>query len=263
MTTPFRKPYDVDILVRGYGNLDATAKLLESIDRDTEGVAYRVTYVDNGSPLRELTWLMAAHPEAQIVRLPFNHGSVRAINAGLALALLSDAPYVVLFDNDTEIPAGDKLWLKRWISYFQDPSVGMAGATSNFVSGWQHIEAVPDRYTRDWKGKHGEGTKKLQRQAVLVSFALMLRKAAVREVGLWDERYEPGNYEDFDYALMARDKGWNAVIAESVYIHHRGHGTFAAMGLNDLLQVNGARIVDKWGKAKLAEMGVGIQEARA
>ncbi len=37
---------------------------------------------------------------------------------------------------------------------------------------------------------------------------MMLRKQAIREVGLFDERFEPGMGEDYDYVLSVRKAGW-------------------------------------------------------
>jgi GT2 family glycosyltransferase len=199
-----------------------------------------------------------------VVNLPFNHGSVRAINVGLQLAMLSPAPYILLLDNDTEIPSGDATWLTRWLKYFEDEKVGAAGAVSDYVSGVQYVEQVPDRFQRDFKTMDGdkvtaEGVKDPPSVPLLVSFAMMLRKSAVEQVGLWDERFEPGNYEDYDYSIRLRDAGYKLVIADSVWIHHKGSQTFGAMGFENLLQTNRTKFVDKWGVGKLAQMGLTVK----
>jgi len=83
----------------------------------------------------------------------------------------------------------------------------------------------------------------------------MLRKDAVRRVGFWDERYNPGNYEDTDYAMQLRRAGYDIRVARSVYIHHHGHKTFSDK-LKNLLQENHIKFVQKWGPGALVDAGM-------
>jgi GT2 family glycosyltransferase len=202
---------------------------------------------------------MRNFPQANFIHLPFNHGSVRAINLGLALSMFSPAEFVLLLDNDTEIPAGDKTWLGRFISYFDDPEVAAAGAVTNYVSGYQNVDVCPDTFMRDWQDKErpeAGGVKGPVALPVLVSFAMMIRKSAFMATGFFDELYEPGNHEDYDYTLRLRQNGHKCVIANSVWIHHRGSQTFKRFDFNELLATNGRKLVEKWGENTLAEMGL-------
>lgn len=264
MSTPFRRDYKVDILVRGKDNSDLTWRLFDSIKRQTDPELYQLTYVDNGSARQPITqMLMAQFPEHQYLLLPRNYGSIRAINLGLSVAMENPAPYTLIMDNDTTIPEGDRNWLERWIGYFDDERVGAAGAVSDYVSGYQFCEAVPDLYQKDWKvEKPGQpveqGFKEPYALPLLVSFAMMLRKKAVSQTGTFDELYQPGNFEDYDYTLRMHMAGWRCIIANSVWIHHKGSQTFKDMGFQNLLEINQQKFIDKWGKERLAEVGVVI-----
>jgi GT2 family glycosyltransferase len=243
-----------------------TYKCLGTVVKETPADLYQLTYVDNGSRQDVLFHLMRNFPQANFIRLPFNHGSVRAINAGLALAMFSPAEFMLLLDNDTEIPAGDSTWLERFISYFDDPQVGAAGAVTNYVSGYQNVDACPDTFMRDWQDKENEqvgGVKGPVELPVLVSFAMMIRKSAFMACGFFDELFDPGNHEDFDYTLRLRQAGYKCVIANSVWIHHRGSQTFKRFDFEQLLEVNGRKLVDKWGVETLAEMGLVTQGVTA
>lgn len=249
--TEYRKQYAVDICIRGWQNARLTFALLNSIVANTPNVPYQLIYVDNGSGPGGPVFEDGDYPDFTCVALPFNHGSVRAINIGLAMAQFSDAPYILLMDNDTQVPSGDTTWLERFIGYFADPKVGAAGATSNYVSGYQHICRLPERAI----------DQPPFASPLLVSFAMMLRKDAVRACGYLDERYEPGNCEDFDYTLTLADYGWTAVVADSVYIEHKGSQTFKSLDFGKLLATNNAKLVKKWGREKLQQLGVTVQEA--
>ena len=155
-----RETYPVDILVRGYENAALTHACLSSIVANTDPALYQLTYVDNGTNEDSFMHLVRSFPGAQFARLPFNHGSVRAINTGLLLALQSPSDFVLLLDNDTEIPAGDVEWLDRFISYFEDSEVAAAGAVTDYVAGMQQAEHAPDTYTRDWEEDGRGGVKR-------------------------------------------------------------------------------------------------------
>lgn len=260
---PYRRAdYAVDILVRGHENVALTAACLSSIQRNTDPAQYQAWYVDNGSSPATFAHLVKQFPDVGHIRLPFNHGSVRGINTGLLMALQSPAAYVLLLDNDTEIPAGDAGWLERFLWYFEDDDVGAAGAVTDYVSGAQQAEAAPDTYNRDWQEDNGRGgVKRPPDMPILVSFAMMLRKAAIQAVGLFDERYEPGMAEDYDYTLRLRQAGYRCVVAKSVWVKHVGSQTFGKMGFNDILQTNYARLIEKWGVDELKALGIEVQEA--
>lgn len=261
MTNPYRRePYKVDILIRGHENVALTAALLSSIRKNTDPALYQITYVDNGSEPGNFYQLVRNNPDVQFVRLPFNHGSVRAINCGLALSLLSDAEFVLLMDNDTEVPAGDTEWLNRFVSYFDDAAVGAAGAVTDYVSGMQQAEAAPDTYTKDWEEEGRGGVKAPPTMPILVSFAMMLRKEAIHKIGFFDERFEPGMAEDYDAVLRLREAGYTAVVAKSVWIKHVGSQTFGKMGFNEILQTNYGRLIDKWGVEGLERLGIEVRE---
>ncbi len=242
----YRKPYQVDIVIPGWNQMAMTLACLKGILGSNATVPYRITYVDNGSD----EWPAVAGPAShlaghQIIALPFNHGYCRGVNAGLALANLSDAPYVVVMNNDVQVPASDTGWLERWIAYFDDPTVGLAGAvTANALRCQAYPTArIPDPPPYD-------------DVPVLTAFAMMIRKATLRTVGLMDERYEPGQFDDFDYCLRVRLAGFRCVVAKSVWVDHKVEGTTRHLPLNAIRETNIKKFVQKWGLNRLNDMGV-------
>lgn len=259
----FRRDYEVDILIRGYNNLDLTECCIGSIIANTEQPTYEITYVDNGSrPYLDLITTITRFGGMNVILLPFNHGSVRAINLGLAMALFSSSKYILLLDNDTEIPEGDTTWLQRFISYFeQDEKVGAVGAVTDYVSGFQHADKMIDIFQKAWQNEETkeQGLDTSPEMPLLVSFAMMLRKTAVQEVGFFDESFEPGNCEDYDYTLRLREAGYKCLVGQSVWIHHKGSQTFQQFNFPQLLQTNMGKLIKKWTIPKLAEMGLKVQ----
>ncbi|MBM7647021.1 GT2 family glycosyltransferase [Scopulibacillus daqui] len=76
------------------------------------------------------------------------------------------------------------------------------------------------------------------------------KKSVLDEIGLFDEQFGIGNFEDDDLCPRARKKGYELVIALDAFIHHEGHATFKQMDgadLNNILQENHEKANKKWG----------------
>lgn len=245
----------VDIIIRAKNGHDFTKRCVESIRANTPRDDYRLILVDDGSipPYSDLDIIMPYVTGDVLIRHTYPKGAVSATNSGLAIALMDNtAPYVAIFDNDTEVPAGDSTWLDRFIAALEaSPRTGCVGATTNFANPPQHVLTTPETYTAKWE----KGIKDNPAVVWFVSFACLLRKTAMLQLGFWDTQFDPGNWEDTDYAVRLREAGWEIRVAQSVYIHHRGHKTFGPQ-LQELLQVNGKKFREKHGLGKLWDMGI-------
>ena len=241
----------VDIIVRARDGRELTSACIASIRANTPESSYRVVLVeDGGSPY------YGAEPDVRMRYSP-GRGAVTATNVGLAYCLGTDSEYVCILDNDTRIPDGDSGWLERFVAALEEggPRCGCVGATTGFANPPQHILAAPATYTGEWKDGQRAGGKENPDSVWFVSFACLLRKAAILDCGLWDHRFDPGNWEDTDYSVQLRTKGWSIKVAQSVYIHHEGHKTFSD-GLRQLLQTNGQKMAAKWGAGRLVDLGI-------
>lgn len=244
----------VDVIVRAKNGHEITERCIDSILANTPVEQYRLILVDDGSkPALELG--------ADItIRRSESGGAVSATNLGLSVALLDQsAAYALVLDNDTRIPEGDTGWLGRMVAELEQggPMCGAIGATTNFANPPQHALTAPQTYTASWKSERAgtSGEKENPDVPWFVSFAVLLRKSAIRAVGMWDTRYEPGNYEDTDYSIALRAAGYSLRVARSVYIHHDGHQTFRE-DLQRLLNENGRKFLEKWGTGRLFDMGI-------
>jgi len=247
----------VDIVIRAKNGHALTADCIRSIKQTTPEGTYRIILVDDGS---EPVYVQLG--QDYTVRSDVSRGAVTATNLGLQVSLSLPGEFVAVFDNDTRVPLGDSTWLERWVKEIQaHPDTAACGATTNYANPPQHILAAPQTYTADWNDeKTGKwGIKDNPPVVWFISCAVLLRKDIVRRLGLWDERFNPGNWEDTDYAMRVRDAGYAIRVAQSVYIHHDGHKTFSD-DLQRLLAVNGQKFREKWGLGKLYDMGV-VQKA--
>ena len=207
-----------------------------------------VIVVDNGS--EDATGAeLARLPWVRTITNPTNRGFAAACNQGAALAA---GGTIVFLNNDTLLPAG---WLDALLAPFADPAVVAAGPMSNCVSGPQWVAdadydpgtlASLQAFADAWRDAHRGQTATTRR---LVGFCLAVRAAALRAVGGWDERFATGGAEDDDLCVRLADAGGRLLICREAFVHHHGHATFAANGLDwlALQQANVEHLVRKHG----------------
>jgi len=244
----------VDAIVRAKNGHDMTKRCVDSIVSTTEGIDVRVVLVDDGST-PALNTVIASDV---YVRHRESRGAVSATNSGLAQSFLfDDSEYVLILDNDTEIPKNDPTWLVRMVAELHErgPAAACVGATTTYANRPQHILAVPQTYTGDWTNGTKSGMKTQPPQIWFVSFAVLFHKRVLRSLGYWDEQYNPGNWEDTDYAMKCRISGYTVHVAQSVFIHHHGSKTFSD-NLQNLLAENKAKFINKWGPGRLWDLGL-------
>jgi glycosyltransferase involved in cell wall biosynthesis len=189
----------------------------------------------------------------RVVHNDTNRGFAAACNQGAEVA----AGEVVVFLNNDTLPV-DR-WLDLLLEPFADPGVVAAGPRSNFVFGPQLVPDVPydparmpelRRFVREWRERHAGEVTEVER---LVGFCLAVRRDAFRAVGGFDEGFGAGGWEDADLCSRLRSAGGRLVIAHAAFVHHVGHATFDANGL-DWLAVQNAN-QDRYLDKRVAERG--------
>ncbi len=238
------------IIVVTYNNLDYTRLCLESIYKKTVYPNYEVIVVDNASidgTVEFLKTFGATHPNFAPIFNERNEGFASANNRGIAAAT---GEYMVFLNNDTIVPRG---WLSGLINHLRDAQVGIVGPVTNFSGNESRIEVdylTPDemegfaeRYTRAHEGQTFE-------ISMLALFCIAMRRSVVDEVGLLDERFGIGMFEDDDYALRVQQKGYKVICAEDVFVHHWGSASFSKLSQEEyqrLFDENRKKLEEKWG----------------
>ena len=84
---------------------------------------------------------------------------------------------------------------------------------------------------------------------------MLFRRQLVEEIGLLDESFGSGNFEDDDFCLRAVLAGYRNMIAGDVFIHHYGSRTFIGNGIDYGSSLSGNRriFIEKWGNEEVAQ----------
>jgi GT2 family glycosyltransferase len=207
---------------RGTELAEFTRQCIESIrayDAE-EPKRYTVLIVDNGSRVGVDFLLSMADV---YIQNKTNEGYAKAVNLGLSYALDNGFEWLCVMNNDITL-------IDDWIATAQ--------------AAWEPLTGVVSSHLHDHDPEHKAG-----RQVAtwgLMFGALWLTKAdVVRRVGLLDEGYEFGYYEDKDYWLRVHLAGYDLIKAG--WCHHVGNATSGKLAnMNEFFFRNKRRFEEKW-----------------
>jgi len=234
------------IIIVTFNQLEYTRQCVESIRRMTDE-PYELIFVDNASSDGTAGYLESI-PGAKVIRNAENRGFPAAVNQGIAVA---KGDQVLLLNNDTIVTTG---WLGRLLATLRsDAKIGLVGPVSNLVGSEQQIQvsydnrAGLDGFAWEWGKAHD---RELVESSRLIGFCLLIRRAVIDAIGLLDEHFGIGCFEDDDYCVRAIRAGWRAVIALDAFVHHYGGRTFMGSGVDfgALMKENERRFRDKWAR---------------
>lgn len=86
---------------------------------------------------------------------------------------------------------------------------------------YSRISDFAERWYKAWSGNSVEVDPTF--------FCVLLTRKACCTIGLLDEAFFPGGYEDDDYCLRARQAGYQPRLARDVFIHHWGSASFGQL----------------------------------
>ena len=236
-----------DVVLLTWNRRDLLEPCVERLVRYTRR-ADRLIIVDNGSAdpeaLAYLNRLASGGPgeiKIEVVRLPENRSIATALNAGLALAT---APWICLLNNDVLVTAG---WLDEMLDVAErGQDIGLVNPMSNeFNCKPQRSGETIDDLARRLQARRGQWVE----HWMGVGFCLVLSQRVLRRIGMMDEGFRGGYFEDADYSLRVQRAGLRCVIAEAAYVYHHGSATMRHdPGRSRLFQENEARFLAKWSK---------------
>ncbi len=236
----------VSIIIVSYNSLhETTTPCLESIFSQTDYDDYEVIVVDNastdGTP-NFLQQLAAREKRLVCILNNMNRGFAGGNNDAIRAAT---GELLVLLNNDTVVTRG---WLTKLVETLQDETVGMVGPVTNSVGNEQRIfstgvtvEEILEEGKR-WTDNAGGSSFETDG---LGFFCVAFRRELAEQIGLLDEGFGLGFYEDDDYCIRVRKAGYRLVCREDIFVFHRGGGSFSKMsGTAKALMKKNRRILE-------------------
>jgi GT2 family glycosyltransferase/glycosyltransferase involved in cell wall biosynthesis len=230
--TPAVAPF-VTVIMLNWNGRWLLPSCLEALARtEYDDGRWEVVVVDNASTDGSREWVEGAHPWVRVRRNPANWGFGRGNNPAMRDA---PGPYVVLLNSDTRVRPG---WLRALVGAMEaDPSAGAGTAKLIFPPESTHAGRIqnaggmllPDGSGRDrgtvvanGVASHEPDDGRYDASDEVFFFCgagAILRKAALDEVGYFDERYFM-YYEDLDLSWRMRLRGWTVRYVPDAVVEH-------------------------------------------
>ena len=245
---PFMK---ISIIILSFNNYaETTGQCLDALAVDPDFSKWEIIVVDNASDANTQQQLGEAkrrYPEVSFVFNSRNVGFAAGNNIGIKLAT---GDIVILLNSDAFPSPG---MLGRLIEHFAcGTQLGMAGPVTNAAGNEQCIYTKSD----SMEGKISEGLRYASSGECetliayrLDFFCVAIPRHVIEQVGLLDEDFGRGYYEDLDYSLRVKVAGFKLGVAEDAFVYHRGSTSFGKMldETKALLKRNKSLIVQKHG----------------
>jgi GT2 family glycosyltransferase len=241
----------VSVVILTFNQLPYTLECIEALLKHTPQ-SLQIILVDNGSTDGTVSWLQAfAAQDARVCLIlnSENRGFAAGSNQGIEKAL---GRYVVLLNNDVLVTPE---WLTGLLEcHTAVPNAGIVGPMTNSASGIQVIETPNyaaaggiDQFAHQFRSQHRFRRVSSRR---IVGFCMLFEQTLSASIGLLDESFGTGNYEDDDYCLRSAIAGYRNLIAGDVFVHHYGGISFGGAGIDyrSSLATNSRLFREKWSR---------------
>lgn len=240
-------PCKVSFVILSYNTLDYTKACIESIRTTCFHKCYEIIVVDNASHDGSVEWL-SGQDDIILIKNYENKGFPAGCNQGINEAYPDND--IFLLNNDTILLPNSLFWLR--IGLYNDDNVGAAGAVTNFASNGQiiggHYNTI-EEYIRFGTSINVPELNPYENKYFLVMFAMLIKRKCLNSVGLLDEIFTPGNFEDTDYGLRILEIDYKCILCHNSYIYHFGSKSFKkdSKQYKDIYYKNKEKFINKWG----------------
>ena len=234
-----------DIVIPVWNRPEDLKVCIDSIGKNTR-YPHRLLIVDNASGPETRNYIddlkKTLGERLTLIRNEENLGFIKAVNKGIAASL---AEYVCLLNNDTVVTSG---WLGEMITLMEKHArIGIVNPSSNSLGQNMPEGVTPDKCASNSKDQSGSF---VELESAL-GFCMLMRKKLFSEIGLFDEIYGMGNFEDTDFSLRAKEKGYKSVRALASYVYHKESSSFKLRSsFNKDFERNKNIFESKWGATK-------------
>ena len=236
---------DCDIVIPVWNQLSFTRDCVDSIKKNT-GSGYRLVIIDNASDAETKSYLETlAEKEGdrvKLIRNEANVGFIKAVNEGLRA---SSSSFVCVLNNDTIVTKG---WLKEMIAVASgSKDIGIVNPSSNNLGQRPAVGEPVELYAEKLHQQKGVVVE----LGAAIGFCMLIKRELIEKIGLFDEIYGMGNFEDTDFSRRAVKEGYRCVRACGAYVYHREHASFAkTASFDDDFKRNREIFEFRWGKPK-------------
>jgi GT2 family glycosyltransferase len=252
----------LSIIIPVLNGYQMTLDLLENLSKTTSGDReYEIIIVDDGST--DETSVMKSSDfmyNLQVIHHKENKGFAAGCNIGIKA---SSGEHIAIFNNDVIVtPLWDSILsiALNWNDAPEKINVRLGMVSGNIVEpmyrGPGRLHLPLEDFLEDFTGIPDLEKCRTGKIAVWEKGTpWMFKREVFDEVGLFDERFYPGNWEETDLFIRMAIKGWVIGTTNTLCTYHIASSTFlrewGEEGLKKAVVDNRERFVEKWGPAAL------------
>jgi GT2 family glycosyltransferase len=249
----------VDIVIPFFNKSELTIQCLSSVI-STMTLDCVLIIVDDGSDRdhseKVLSYLHERKAVFKFLKKDFNEGFKKAVRAGIRRC---ESKYVILLNNDTITTPGFDYKLTRLLESF--PDIKAVGPVSNHPTDlfqfrpilkdvkFETVSAIDDQDLLWNDPDHLPGKQQFTYTPYLTGMCLAIDRFFFESIGIFDDIYEHGYFEDLDLCCQIREKGYRLAIAEDCFVFHHGHATYRQKAVEEKHRIiwnNFDRFTDRW-----------------
>jgi len=220
-------------------NIDDLVECLDSLNEVVYNNLYAII-VNNGVKnldlKKNLKDISRYNFDITFLEIKNNKGFAGGNNLGIKQAILDKSDYILLLSDDTTV---DKYFLINLIKFFKTKKkIGILGpvilryndnriqSTGGYINLWKGEAPLLnyDKKLDDLKGNYIKSD-------YISGCAMLISSKIFKIVGLLDENYYPGYYEDTDFGYRVRRKGFDVYCVYNSIIWHKDSRYFQRYSL--------------------------------
>nr|WP_296462904.1 glycosyltransferase [uncultured Acetatifactor sp.] len=251
----------VGIVIINFNSINYLKITLKSILEAKTNIAYMIGIIDNGSARQDrieckdfIEKMQLSHVASTLKfydagkNLGFSGGNNVVIKDFL---LNEDITHICLLNSDVIVT-------DYWLDYLLEKDKDIIGPVTNAAGNEQTIQidyevnatedAIPIVNEYAFK-RHICFQGYVVNSDLVTFFATIFKREVFEKIGLLDEQFYPGSYEDDDYCFRALNANYNIAISRDCFLHHFGSGSFSKLNMNDrkyIGNINRERFEKKW-----------------
>lgn len=214
----------VGAVILNYRGADDTIACLDSLASLTTPV--RTIVVDNGSGEGSVERIRAGHGDVALIVNDENIGFAAGNNVAIERLLADGAEFVWVLNNDTTVEPGTLAAMLDIAA--SDDRLGAVGSVIYDMARPERVLTWGGGSVSRWTGRTRDAREPGDRIDYVTGASMLLRSAALRDVGLFDPRFF-FTWEDVDLGIRLRDAGWRIAVAEESRVRHRWGGTVGSV----------------------------------
>lgn len=251
----------IGIVILNFNGSNFIKLALDSINRAKTDVNFEVAVVDNGSTeveeqkCREI-FSAYCNGENKVKgffistkkNLGFSGGNNVAIKKFLEDPSVS---HICLLNSDVIVT-------DYWLDYLTKDKLDVTGPVTNAAGNEQTVAinysvnastSAYEKINSFAQNRHNIYLNHSNQTDILYFFCVIIKREVIETIGLLDEQFFPGSYEDNDYCIRMLNAGYKLTVIRDCYLHHFGSGSFSKLNMPERVNIsitNKQKFEEKW-----------------